>query len=372
MKDPLDYTHAELQDLGTEELEKLLAESAYLESQFNTQQMSEKTLINSLFGAFANRHFPLFNENLAGAITANGRYFIQKLANYIERGLQELLPQEKRYITYGDTDSVYFSIAVFMDRYQKKNPGLTMDQYVTWADEFEKKVIQPMIRRTIKDFSSELHAFNSGIIGVEREIIADVAVFTNRKKYYARIRDNEGTRYPEDSPKIKVMGLDLIKSSTPPWCKKYLKLAIPHILDKDEGDLRDWIREIKGEFVQVNLNQIAAVGGVSRVDYDLVRDTVPIGSRAAIRHNQYVKAQGIDGKFAPIQGGDKCKRLFLIQPNKFLSNIVAFTNDSFVQEINGCVDFDTQFQKTFLKPLELMVAPLGYDLERETGDLDDW
>lgn len=308
---------------------------------------------------------------MAAAITGNGRYFIRKMSNYIEDKLQSMLPQEKPYMVYNDTDSGYFSIEPFMEMYQEKNPGLSINEYVEWADQFEKKVIQPTIQKVIEDFADELNAYNRDKIGVEREIIADAAVFTAKKKYYARVRDNEGTRYPEDSPKIKVMGLEIIKSSTPKWSQKYLKEAIPHILDKDEKDLRDWVNDIKQEFTKADLNDIAASGGVSRIDYNLNEKSVPIGSRAAIIHNDYVNNNNLSDRYAPIQAGDKCKRLFLTEPNKFNSNIIAYTNDTFVNEID-CVDYDVQFDKNFLKPLELMVEPLNYDLRKETQELDDW
>jgi hypothetical protein len=374
MKDVLEYTEDELRSLSTEELESLLHLAENGESLFDTRQLVEKTMINSLYGALANKWFPLFNEDMAAAITGNGRYFIQKLANYIEETLQQLLPQEKPYIVYGDTDSVYYHIEPFVEKYIAQNPGLPTNDYVEFADRFEKKVIQPVIEKTINDFAYELNAYNKDKIGAEREIIADAAVFTAKKKYYARVRDNEGTRYPDDSPKIKVMGLEIIKSSTPKWSQKYLKQAIPHILDKNEDDLRTWVKEIKQEFTKVDLNEIAAVGGVSRLNYDLVKDTVPIGSRAAIRHNNYIEEHGLTSQFSPIQGGDKCKRLFLQEPNMFHSNIIAFTDDNFVKEIEkcNCVDYDTNFEKNFLKPLYLMVEPMNYDLEKETQELDDW
>jgi hypothetical protein len=374
MKEVLEYTEDELRALSDEELKMLLLEAENGESLYNTRQLVEKTMINSLYGALANKWFPLFNEEMAAAITGNGRYFIQLLAKYIEDKLQGLLPQEKPYIVYGDTDSVYYHIEPFVNKYMEKNPGLSIDAYVTWADSFENKVIQPTIQKTIEDFADQLNAYNRDKIGCEREIIADTAVFTAKKKYYARVRDNEGTRYPEDSPKIKVMGLEIIKSSTPKWSQKYLKESIPHILDKDEADLRNWVNNVKQDFINADLNDIASVGGVSRLDYDLDKDVVPIGSRAAIKHNLYIANKGIENKFAPIQAGDKCKRIFLQEPNMFNSNIVAFTNDGFTSEIMecGCVDYDVQFDKTFMKPLMLMVEPLNYDLEKETAELDDW
>lgn len=231
--------------------------------------------------------------------------------------------------------------------------------------------VKPSSRSDEKQIVYDIEVEDNNNFFAEHILIHNCAVFTAKKKYYARVRDNEGTRYPEDSPKIKVMGLEIIKSSTPKWSQKYLKEAIPHILDKDEKDLRDWVNDIKQEFTKADLNDIAAVGGVSRIDYDLNEKSVPIGSRAAIIHNIYVDDKNLSDVYAPIQAGDKCKRLFLQEPNKFNSNIVAFTNDSFTKEID-CVDYDTQFEKNFLKPLELMVEPLNYDLQKETQELDDW
>lgn len=374
MKDPLEYTKEELQELPTEVLEQLLATAEYKESFYHTSQLVQKTMINSLYGALANKYFPLFNESMAAAITGNGRFFIQKTANMVEGALQKLNPSQKSYIVYGDTDSFYYQIAPFMERYMAKNPGLSMNEYVDFADNFEKKVIQPIIQKSIDEFAYALNAYNKDKIGCEREIISDRGVFVAKKKYFARVRDSEGTRFPDDAPYIKKMGLEVIKSSTPTWCKKYLQEAIPKILDSSENDLRNWIKEIKHEFTEVDLNEIAAVGGVSSLDYKLSDSSVPIGSRAAIVHNNYVQEHDLTNKFAPIQGGDKCKRLYLVEPNQFNSNIVAFTNELFVDEINKtqCVDYDTQFEKTFMSPLNIMVKPLNYNLKKETEALDDW
>lgn len=371
-KDVLEYSEDELKLMSKNDLEILLKEAENKESLYNTKQSVNKLLMNSLYGALGQRYFNLFNEDIAAAITGNGRYFIQKLANYIEEKLQTMLPQNKKYIVYGDTDSVYYHIEPFMNLYQNKNPDLSINQYVDWADNFEKKVIQPCIKDCISDFANELNAYDKDVIGAEREIISDSAVFTAKKKYYARVRDSEGTRYPETDPYIKVMGLEIIKSSTPNWSKKKLKEAIPHILDKDETNLKNWINTIKQEFINVPLIDIAHSGGVSNLDFKLNDKGVPIGVRAALIHNKYIKDNKIEEKFSPINPGDKCKRLFLKEPNPFNSNIIAFTNDSFVNEVKDYIDFDTNFDKQFLSALKLMVNSLEYNLDKETQLLDDW
>jgi len=325
-----------------------------------------------LYGCLSNLWFPLFNESMAQAITGNGRYFIRKLSIYIENKLQEMIPSSKPYIIYNDTDAAYFQIETFMNMYQEKNPNLSMNGYVDWADSFEVKVIQPIIKQCISDFCNELNAYNADVIGAEREIIADAGIYTKKKKYYARVRDSEGTRYPEDDPYIKIMGLDAIKSSTPAWSKKKLNESIHRILDDTEFELKNWFNEIKQEFTKQNLNDIAIIGGVSNLDYNLGDKGVPFGSRSALVHNKYIKDNNLEDSIAPINAGDKCKRIFLLEPNKFSSNVIAFTNPLFINELRGIVDYDTQFEKGFSKLLTLMVDCLEYNLEKETADLDDW
>jgi|SaaInl8_200m_RNA_FD_contig_101_186627_length_8541_multi_3_in_0_out_0_7 hypothetical protein len=276
-------------------------------------------------------------------------------------------------------NSVYYHIEPFMEMYQAKNPGLNIDSYVDWADQFEIKVIQPVVDKCIADFSRELNAFNPGAIGAEREIISDSAVFTAKKKYYARVRDSEGTRFPEDDPYIKVMGLEIIKSTTPAFSKKKLKEAIPHILDKNEIDLRAWVNAAKAEFKAEPLNNIAAVSGVSKVVYDPTdldkngkAKSLNIGTRSAIAYNDYINEHKLTDKYVPMMPGDKARRLFLIEPNPFDSPIVSFLNESFIDEIGDYIDYDKNFQKNFLQPLMIMVDCMGWDMEKETAELDDW
>ena len=276
-------------------------------------------------------------------------------------------------------NSAYYNIEPFMERYQKQNPNLSINEYVDWADNFEKKIIQPIIQHTVDDFCEELNAYNKEKIWAEREIIADTAIFNAKKKYFARVRDSEGTRFPESDPKIKKMGLEVVKSSTPIWAKKRLEEAIPHIFDKDEADMKSWLQSIKEDFIKTNLNDIAQVSSVSKTEYDptdLDKNGKPkslnIGTKSAMATNNYIKSNNLLDKYNLLQSGDKTKRLFLIEPNIFGSNIVSFTDDNFVKELEGMVDYDLQFEKSFLIPLQIMVAPLGYDLLNQSQALDDW
>lgn len=269
-------------------------------------------------------------------------------------------------------NSAYLHIEPFMELYQKQNPNLSINEYVDWADSFEEKVIQPIIQKTVDDFSEELNAYNKEKIWAEREIIADIMIQSAKKKYFARVRDSEGNRYPENEPYIKKMGLEVIKSGTPKWVKKKLEEAIPHIFDKSELELKNWLQTTKEDFIKADLNSIASVGSISNLNYNLTDKGIPFGSRSAIIYNNYIKENNLEGKYNLIQAGDKCKRLFLRTPNKFNSEIISYTNDNFVEEIKDIIDYDVTFEKSFLKPLQLMVESLNYDLMKQTESLDEW
>lgn len=371
--DVLEYSEDELNQLSNEELKELLNESSVKERLYLTEQTGLKIIMNSLYGALANKWFPLFNEKMAQAITSNGRFFIRLLAKNIESKLQSMYKLENdTYMIYSDTDSVYYHIEPFVNMFIDKNPNSTISDQTDFADTFEKKVIAPVIRATIDEITKKLNLFNPSVVGAKREIIADSAVFVQKKKYFARVRDDEGSRFPDHSPDIKVMGLDLIKSSTPTWSKTKLAESIEHILDKDEEDLRNWLQKTKSLYLEAPIVDIVQHGGVNNLDYILGEKGVPFGPRTALVHNNYVIDNNLTDIYPLIEAGDKTKRAFLRMPNKFNSNAISFTTDSFIKEFEHCIDYDTMFEKGFINALENMTNSLGYNLRKETESLNDW
>lgn len=366
---------------------------------YNGGQTADKLSINSLYGALGNASFILFNEEIARAITGNGRFLIKMVANKVEEHLQSLIPSRSPYVIAGDTDSFYYQIELFVKEYIKQRKAglespflskqvftdvnqyvgvsgdIELNELIDFCNQFEIDIIQPQVAIAIKDFATKMNCVRPEVLDAEREIIADVAVFVAKKKYMARVIDSEGKRYHIDDPKIKIMGLELIKSSTPKFTKDKIMEFIPVIFDGDEAMLRSELQRVKKLFIEADLNDIAGVGGVSRIDYQLGDKGIPIGSRAAIVHNEYTRKKGIQGKFNAISAGDKCKRLFLRLPNQFNSNIVAYTNEEFTEELlqhKNIIDYDTNFEKMFLKPLQIMVDSLGYNLNKETDVLEEW
>lgn len=339
-------------------------------------QMTLKILINSLYGACAARHFLLANPDMAAAITSSGRFFIQLLANNVERRLQELLPSEKPYIIYGDTDSVYYTIQNMVARKFGENASASTPGIVDWVDSFEKKVIQQIIDETTEEYAEILNIVDPSQIGVEREIISDRAFFVAKKRYAARVLDSEGVRFNLDDPYIKTMGLEIARSSTPAWVKKKLQESISVILDNDQYGVRKWRDETKLQYQDQPLEDICAVQGVSSLDYNINDKGIPQGSKAAIAHNNWVKQQGLEDSIELLQPGEKYKRCYLLTPNRFGTEIISFGDSKIAKiiEEDGIFDYQTNFQKQFEQPLERMVESMNYDIRDVPvfGSLDDW
>lgn len=371
IKDPLSYTDEELNSLSDDELKLIIAEAQSLESRYNVLQNMLKVLINGLYGALANRWFPLFNEKLAQAITGNGRYYIQQTGKMVNDFLKSKIP-DNEYLIYSDTDSNYYTIGPFVQKFLENNPESTKNDIVNFCDSFCESIIQPIIQSSIDTLATNFNAFDKGVINMEREIISDQIVFIAKKKYMARVLDNEGHRYPENSPKYKVMGLDVIKGGTAVWSKKHLNEAIPHILDKTENELRDWLMSIKQSYIQQKPSDIAIIAGVTNLEYNLGEKGIPIGARSALVHNKYVKDNNLDDVYTLIDAGERTKRIYLKEPNKFNSNIIAYLHDGFAKEIADCIDWDVMFEKGFLNLLENMIKGLNYNIQKETASLDDW
>lgn len=368
------YSREELEQMSTDDLLALKDRSNYNASKLLTQQMTKKILINSLYGAIANIHFCLFNEKIAQAITGNGRYFIQMTANNVENYLQSKHKSDKPYVLYGDTDSFYFHIEPIVDRIMEKYPNRSINEYVDIIDKFELTQIQPVIQSSIKEFSEFFNAYDIDSIKMKRECIADKCCFVAKKKYIARVRDSEGVRYPEDNPHMKVMGLELARSTTPVWCKEKLEESIDYLFTRDKNALVEWVDTLKTEITNVDISNLCMYGSVSRVDYNLKSDkSIPWMCRASICYNDYIRKNNLTNRFSEIKSGDKVKILFLTEPNVLQTDVIAYNSDNFIDEIRNFLDYNTIFIKGFLNPLNNIVKVLGYDLTSSSViEVDDW
>lgn len=371
--DLLEYTDIDLQKLSNEQLLKLYTDAHDKAFEYHINQLTKKILINSLYGATANAFFPLYNLGYASGITCNGRYFIQKTANYIEDKLQEILPWNQKYVIYGDTDSVYYTIEPFVNKYKQSHPEADLNKLVDFCNDFSDKVIQPIIDKSIDDMSKDFNVFDKSRIKAKKEVVCDVMVNCAKKKYYARVRDSEGTRYDVNNPHIKVMGLELAKSTTPQWVKDNIRDAIPILFDGDEDSLKQWMEKTKCGYTESHIDDIAQVGKANNLNYRLSDKGVPMLSRCAIVYNKFVKDNNLSSYYSPIEPSEKFKYVRLLEPNIFNSDCIAYKSSRFVNTyLKDIIDYDTMFEKSFIEPLSLMCECMGYNFKRKTAPVDEW
>ena len=203
---------------------------------------------------------------------------------------------------------------------------------------------------------------------MKRENIADRGIWTAKKRYILNVWDSEGVRY--EDPKLKMMGIEAVKSSTPAPCRKMIKDALQLMMTGTEEDVIDFIDKSRDEFKKMPPEDISFPRSASDVVKYRSSSTIymkgtPIHIRGALLFNHYVKKNKLDNKYSLIQNGEKIKFCYLKKPNSIHENVISFIQD-FPKEldIDKYVDYDLQFEKSFVEPLKAILDAIGWNVEK--------
>lgn len=331
---------------------------------YDLAQQAYKILLNSGYGAMSNKHFRYFDLRIASAITTNGQTCARGAAKYIEREI----PLVK--FIYADTDSGFYC----MDKVVEKRFGKNIPDNKTVLDfllKFNDQVIQPKLAEFYQRLSVAMN-MRELTIEMEPECIANASIHTAKKRYAMNKLWDEGT-FLVESPKLKVRGIEIVRTSSPQWIRDKLKEAVNLIfktLDNDE--LIKFIETTRAEFKKLPLNIIGSPRSVTFSDYDLNSKGLPIGVKAAFKFNQFLEANKLTDKYRKINDGDKIKFCYVKEPNILRTHVIGVMN-VIPPELEGAVklDYDTQFQKTFEEPLRSIFDAMGWHLEKK-ADLSDF
>ncbi len=339
----------------------------------NNRQMAFKLSANSLYGGVANAGFHYNNWRMAEAITLSGQLSDQHLANKLTAKMNIILKtKDIDYIPAGDTDSVFLDCTKLVDTFCKDK---TLDEKVNFLDKFGEQVCQPIINDSVQ----EIFDFSNGmkkVMNSKREAIASKFLFRGKKNYAMYVHNSEGVAY--NPPKLKVQGIEIVRSSTPKWCRKHLKECLQMIFEKDELMLRKEFNKLKSEFLTLSVEEIAFPRGVSDMEKWYVDSApfyilrTPVHVRASILFNQHCKNNKLLIK--PIQNGDKIKFVYLKLPNNIHEDVIGFpTTEKLPIQLNlhKYVDYDKMFEKTFAHPLRTLTDVAGWQLE-EVSSLEEF
>ena len=342
---------------------KELSNLSSLRSSKDNSQMAWKILTNSLYGSLANAGFRYYNSDIAESITITGQLLIRS----IKKDLTVLVNEEFKYdfkdITIaGDTDSAM----ICLDEIVKKfSPNTSVEENIKIIEGLATKKIGPLVKRIVSNVTTGLN-FHEDTLYAKPEIAASHMLILAKKKYCARVYSSEGVAYAK--PKQKIMGMEIVKSSTPKVVQKALKDSIDIIFDSDEKMIQSYIEKVKNDFTSYSVEEIAFPRGLSNLSEYSNSNTIyskgtPIHVRAALLYNHLIDKHKLGNKYELLKEGNKLRFVYLKIPNTIRENIIGWPVDSILPpefDLHKYIDHDLQFEKVFLSAIELMINPMGW------------
>lgn len=367
-------------------------------SRYENLQLAKKVGLNSAYGAMGNEHFRFFDIRIAEGVTLAGQLSIRWVEARINAYLNTLLHTNSvDYVIASDTDSLYIHMGplvkkVFKDTSDKK-------KVIDFLDKVHKEKIQGVIVTAYDELAGYVHAYEQKM-KMKRESLADKAIWTAKKRYILNVWDKEGVRY--EKPKLKIQGLEAVKSSTPSACRDKIKAAIDIIMSGTQDQLIDFIDAFKIEFKKLSIHDIAFPRGVNgleeygvkasehrgnkmaklmtfddddeilQVGSDVYRGGTPMHVKGTLLYNALLKKMKLDQDYELIRSGDKIKFVHLREPNVLGTPIISFPMRIPKEfKLETCVDYEVQFQKSFVEPLNIILNSIGWKSER-VSSLEDF
>jgi DNA polymerase elongation subunit (family B) len=234
--------------------------------------------------------------------------------------------------------------------------------------------LEKYIEGSYQELATYVNAYDQKM-QMKRENIADRGIWTAKKRYILNVWDSEGVRYEE--PKLKMMGIEAVKSSTPAPCRKMIKDALKLMMSGTEDEVIDFIDKCRREFRTLPPESIAFPRTASDVQKyqsssSIYTKGTPVHIRGALLFNHYIKEKKLTNKYSLINNGEKVKFIYLKKPNSIHENIISFMQE-FPKELNldKYIDYDLQFEKSFVEPLRSILDAIGWSVEK-TVNLDSF
>lgn len=363
-----------LSELSDNELKSLREKTLKEVSRCNNIQMARKIQLNSLYGSIGTPYFRYYKLENAEAITLSGQVAIRWIENKMNRYFNKILKTEDYdYVIASDTDSIYLNMGPLVNAVYKEK-SRTTESVVSFLDKICKTEIEKYIQGCYEELAEYMNAYDQKMI-MKRENIADRGIWTAKKRYILNVWDSEGVRYAE--PKLKMMGIEAVKSSTPAPCRKMIKDGLKIMMSGTEDEVIKFINECRQEFRTFSPEQIAFPRTASDIRKYSSRDEIyskgtPIHIRGSLLFNHHIKEKKLTHKYSLINNGEKVKYIFLKKPNIIQENVISFISD-FPKELglDKYIDYELQFEKSFLDPLKSILDSIGWKTEH-TANLDSF
>lgn len=355
-----------------EELERIKQEAA----KYYNYEQAVKLALNSVYGAFGNPYFYFFNVDIAETITLQGKdaiLYTEELVNKYFREFWHLDTDahNKMGITvtgkikqpvgiYIDTDSIYMKFEEVI-----KNSDWEGDSK-TFILNLYKHRLGEYIERILQKYADDNNAEN--FLSFELESIAKNAIWLAKKKYMQNIVWKDPDLHYDDLTKISAKGFEIIQSSTPIFARQKLKELLKYIFSVEELSMKDFagrLKEIKREFKLANVENISFAKKVNNYQRYVLNDIdrfeitkgCPIGVRSAGYHNYLLNNSNAKMKYKPLGNGEKLKMYFSTDKH---CDVFAYAPGDYPYEFAPPIDYDVQFEKTILDPINRVIKAMGF------------
>jgi len=334
-------------------------------AKYKNLQLAKKVGLNSAYGAMGSQYFRFYDLRMAVGVTLAGQLSIRWIENKINQYVNNLLKTDDvDYVIASDTDSIYLNMGPIIERFFKDR---STEETIKMMDKICEEKIQPYIDKSYVELAEYVHAFAQKM-QMKREGLADKGIWTAKKRYILNVHNNEGVQYKE--PHLKVMGMEMIKSSTPEAVRTRMAELIKIIVNKNESDVQEYIENFRREFKNLSPEEVSFPRGLNGLaTYSdavmLYAKGTPIHVKGAILYNHYLQKLGLTKKYPLIKEGEKIKFTYLKQPNPFKDSVISYpTRLPKEFELSEYVDYDKQFEKTFLEPIDSVLKCVGWQAEK--------
>ena len=341
-------------------------------ARYNNLQLAKKVSLNSAYGALGSQYFRFYDLRMALGVTTAGQLSIRWIEAKINQYMNKLLGTDNDYVIASDTDSIYLRMGELVDKFVKDQTD--KQKVISVMDKICEEKIQPYIDKSYQELADYVHAYDQKM-QMKREGLSDKGVWTAKKRYILNVYNNEGVQYAE--PHMKVMGLEMIKSSTPSAIREKMKAAIKLMMTGTEQQVQDFIAEFRKEFRTLPAEEISFPRGLNGLNtYSdpvmLFKKGTPIHVRGAIVYNHHLKQMNLTKKYPLIQEGEKLKFTYLKMPNHFKNDVVSFPGRIPKEfELDNYIDYDVQFDKAFLEPISVILKCMKWSAEKNNS-LEDF
>ncbi len=340
----------------------------------NNMQMAKKIQLNSAYGALGNVFFRWYQRDLAEAITTSGQLSIRWMEKNINQYLNKLFKTDNEdYVIACDTDSMYIRLQRLVDQVFDKDADV--NKVVKFLDDVCEKKLQPFIDNTFNDLGEYMMVMKQKMV-MKREAIANKGIWTGKKHYILNVFNNEGVSYTQ--PKLKMQGIEAVRSSTPSVCRRNFKNALDVIMNHDEKAIHKFVSDFKHEYMLLPFEDIAFPRSVKDLNKykdsaSIYRKSTPIHVKGSLIYNSLLKEKKLETKYQTIKDGDKIKFIYLKAPNPARDTVISCPSTLPKEfSIEPYIDYDLQFEKSFLDPIKGILDAIGWHITERRATLEQF